>query len=257
MAKQTCTDYADELRFQAQIWARKPGLRALYGRWYARVVTALSPQRPVVEIGAGCGNFKAHFSAALATDAIRGGPWIDRIVDARAMPFAPGEVGNFVLIDCLHHLPRPLRFLRAASAALKPGGRIVLFEPACTPWARLVWRFFHHEPVDLRQDLFAEDALPEPENAGLAFTNMGIATVLFVKGREKTMRCLPELKLARLEYSDFVVYPATGGFSYLSLMPAFALPALHATERVLTSPFGSWLTGMRLLIVLEKRPNEL
>ena len=253
MPKPVCKNYADELRHQAQVWARKPGLRALYGHWYARIVAALAPRRPVVEIGAGCGNFKAFFPEASATDAIQGGPWIERIVDARALPYRHGEIGNFVLIDCLHHLPRPLGFLRAAAAALQPGGRIVLFEPACTPWARLVWRLFHHEPVDLRQDLFAEEALPEPENAGLAFTNMGIATLLFVKGRDETLRRLPDLNLVRIEYSDFVVYPATGGFSYLTLVPAFALPALHAAEWVLTRPFASWLTGMRLLVVLEKK----
>src|SRR5262245_26682199 len=139
MPKETYADYRQELAFQKQIWEHKASLRAIYARWYRRIVEALSPRRPVVEIGSGCGNFKASFKDVIATDVILGGPWIDCRADAHALPFAACSVGNFVLIDCLHHLPRPLRFLRQAKQALQPGGRIVIFEPALTPWARLVW----------------------------------------------------------------------------------------------------------------------
>ncbi|MBI3829390.1 MAG: methyltransferase domain-containing protein [Planctomycetes bacterium] len=246
------TNYTEVLDFMKERWARKPALRALYHRWFGRIVAELSPQRPVVEIGSGCGNFKRFFPATVATDAIVCGNWIEKVVDARQMPFAPGEVGNFVLVDCLHHLPRPLRFLRAAERALKPGGRIVLFEPAATPWARLVWKLFHFEPVDLRQDVFAEDDTPEPANEGFMFANMGIAAVLFGRGLPETLKRVPGLKLTKLEYSDFFIYPATGGYSSVCLVPGPLLGPLHSVERVLTRPFGSWLTGMRILIVLEK-----
>lgn len=246
------TDYREILAFMNDRWAHKPALRRLYRRWFERIVGELSPARPVVEIGSGCGNFKQFFPEVVATDAIKGGDWIDRIVDAREMPFGPGEVGNFVLVDCLHHLPRPLRFLRAAERALKPGGRIVLLEPAATPWARIVWKLFHFEPVDLSQNLFAEDETPEPANEGFMFANMGIATILFSKGLDRTLARVPGLKLAKLEYSDFFLYPATGGYSSINLVPGPLLAPLHALERVGTRPFGSWLTGMRMLIVLEK-----
>lgn len=245
-------DYREVLDYMNERWARKPALRALYRLWFGRIVAELAPARPVVEIGSGCGNFKQFFPETVATDAIRCGDWIDREVDARALPFAPGEVGNFVLVDCLHHLPRPLRFLRAAARALKPGGRIVLLEPAATPWARLVWKLFHFEPVDLTHDVFAEDTLPEPANEGFLFANMGIATLLFQRELPRTLRHAPGLKLSKLEYSDFFVYPSTGGYSKACLIPGFMLGPLHAAENFLTRPFGSWLTGMRMLIVLER-----
>ena len=49
----------------------------------------------VVEIGAGCGNFKSSFPDVIATDAIDAGPWIDRVVDARSLPWdlASGSCG--------------------------------------------------------------------------------------------------------------------------------------------------------------------
>jgi SAM-dependent methyltransferase len=252
MAKTPFNDYAEELAYQRDVWERKASLRVIYETWYSRIVDELAPNRPVVEIGAGCGNFKAYFPDAIATDAIDGGDWIDRVVDARDLPFAGGEVGNFVMIDVLHHLPRPINFLRAAAEALQPGGRIVMLEPAATPWARAVLGVCHHEPVDLTQDLFADDGAPEPVNEGFTFANQGIGTLLFVTDPNETFRRLPELKPVSVEHSDFIVYPATGGFSYLNFMPARLVDPLYKLERWMTAR-TSTRTGMRLLIVLERR----
>ena len=236
---------------QRRTWETKPALRALYGRWYERIVAALAERRPVVEIGAGSGNFKGYFPEAVATDRWPVGPWIDRVVDATELPFAPGEVGNFVLVDCLHHLHRPVDFLADAARALQPGGRIVLLEPAATPWARLVWRLFHHEPVDLEAELLAPTG-PGQHEAAADFANMGTAEVLFRRRPAATMRRLPGLRLRRLELSDFLVYPATGGMSHPSLIPARLVRPLHRLEGWLTRPTAAWLTGLRMLVVLER-----
>jgi hypothetical protein len=114
---------------------------------------------------------------------------------------------------------------------------------------------FHHEPVDRSQDLFAEDGTPEPANEGFTFANQAIASLLFVDKSERTMRRIPGLKLSSVEYSDFIVYPATGGFSYLNLMPSKLVRPLYRLERFLTSKIQR-LTAMRLLIVLERDQNH-
>lgn len=256
MGKKTCEDYFDELKAQREAWQRKANLRALYCRWYARIVAALAPLRPVVELGSGCGNFKAYFPEAIATDVFPCGPWIDTRADARQLPFAAGSVGNFVMIDCLHHLPRPISFLRRAADCLQDGGRIVLFEPAATPWARFVWKRFHHEPCDLSADLFAAEQAPEPENPNFTYSNMATATLLFVRGCERLAAAVPSLNIARVEFSDFLIYPATGGFSYRGFVPGAVLPLLHAAETILTRPTASCLTGMRMLVVLDKKKNR-
>ncbi len=252
MPKKIEGDYRQELERQRAAWERKGSLRALYYRWYARIVEALSPLGPTVEIGAGCGNFKSYFPQVIATDVVRTGKWIDHIVDAGALPFQDNEIGNLVLIDALHHLPRPVHFLSAAERVLQEKGRLVMLEPAGTPLARLIWRCCHHEPFDLRQDLFAEADRPEAACEDTNFSNMAIATLLFRRNLSRTLDRLPQLRLVRLEYSDCLLWPATGGFSYLGFVPSPLVPLLHRWERWLTFPFASWLTGLRLLIVLEK-----
>lgn len=255
MPKKPFSDYAQELAAQRAVWERKASLRAVYTSWYQRIVAELSQYRPTVELGAGCGNFKEHYADVIATDAIEAGPWIDQLVDARHMPFGDNEVGNFVMIDVLHHLPRPLDFLRRASRALVPGGRIILLEPAATPWSRLVFGMFHHEPIDLSQDLFGEDGTPEPPNEGFTFANQGIAHLLFVDGYDTTLERLPDLMPIAVEYSDFLVYPLTGGFSYFNFVPGGAVNGMLGMERKLTGRTGK-TTAMRLLIVLEKAETD-
>jgi SAM-dependent methyltransferase len=253
MPKPILSDYADELRGQIAAWQRKPALRSVYQHWYGRIVAELSQHQPVVEIGSGCGNFKRFYPSAIATDVIQCGDWIDRVVDARQLPFAAESIGNFVLIDCLHHLPRPIAFLRDAIATLRPGGRIVLLEPAITPWSRLVWRLCHHEPVDLNVDFFADHDQPQPDNEGFTYANMATAHLLFVRQARRLEQTVPRCHVLKVQRSDALLYPATGGFSYLSLLPSAVISAAHPWEQKLTPQWLARWTALRMLIVIEKR----
>lgn len=252
MAKEPFDDYLKEIAFQREAWDRKAVLRALYQHWYAQLVAALAPRRPVIEIGSGCGNFKAYYPECISTDVVPGGPWIDRIVDAHDLPFAAGEAGNLVAFDVLHHLQRPLQFLRQAAAALQPGGRLVLCEPAATPWARLVYGLTHHERIDLRWDLFGLDGTPPEPDPGHSFANMGIAEILFWRQRARTLAAVPQLALASARKFAFLLYPLTGGFSYRCFVPHLGFTTCLRVEDAVLRPFADWLTGMRMLVVLQK-----
>ncbi len=256
MSKQVFGDYLEEIEHQREAWQRKPQLRILYRHWYAEVVAALSPLRPVMEIGAGCGNFKEYFPDVIATDIFRSGPWIDRVMDAHDLQLAPFEVGNLVAFDVIHHLQRPLNFLRQASAALVPGGRLVLCEPAVTVWSRFVYRRFHHEPIEPDWDLFGADSTPPLPDPGHTFANMGIAEILFCRHLARTLDLLPSFKLISVRKFGFLVYPLIGGFGYRSFLPRCGLKALLRAEDILLRPAASKLTGMRMLVVLEKRTDE-
>ena len=83
MAKGQFSTYLEEIRFQQRIWERKPVLRELYHRWYADCAACFSPSRPVLEVGAGCGNFKHFFGNGIASDVFHSGDWIDLVMDAQ------------------------------------------------------------------------------------------------------------------------------------------------------------------------------
>ena len=252
MARAAFDDYRKEILHQRAIWEKKPVVRKMYHHRYEKVVRALSPLRPVIEIGSGCGNFKEYFPEAVSTDVFPSGPWIDRIMDAHDLDLADREAGNLVLFDCIHHLQRPLRFLRRAAAALQTGGRLILCEPAITHWSRFIWSNFHHEPIDSEWDLFGLDALPPEPDPARIFANGGIPEILFWTHRAKTLELLPSLRLVEASKFGFVLGPATGGFSNRSLVPNLGFSTLLKLEDALTRPFARRLTGMHMVIVLEK-----
>jgi SAM-dependent methyltransferase len=252
LARAAIDDYLKEVLHQRAIWERKPVVRKMYQQRYEKVVRALSPLRPVIEIGSGSGNFKEYFPEVIATDVFQSGPWIDRVLDAHDLDLAEGEAGNLVVFDCIHHLQRPLRFLRRAASALKAGGRLILCEPAITLWSRFIWTTFHHEPIDTEWDLFGLDALPPEPDPGHTFANGGIPEILFWKQLAKTLELLPTLRMVEASKFGFVLCPATRGFSDSSLVPNFGFSTLLKLEEALTRPFSRRLTGMHMLIVLEK-----
>lgn len=49
------------------------------------------------------------------------------------MPFQDKSVSAFMMIDVLHHIKDSRQFFKEMQRCLKPGGKIVMIEPANTP----------------------------------------------------------------------------------------------------------------------------
>ncbi len=139
------------MRLHRAIWARKPVLRRVYGRFFRGLLDRCSPHRPIVELGCGPGFLKRCCPDVIATD-IEPTPWIDRVADATDLPFDDASVGNVVAIDVFHHLPKPMMFLGEAARVLKPGGRVVLLEPWTSLAGAAFYRHVHHESADATVD---------------------------------------------------------------------------------------------------------
>lgn len=245
-------DYSEEIRRQREVWLNKPVLRILYNHWYSQCAAFFSSEGPVVEIGGGSGNFKSYYRDVISTDLFPSGHWIDLVMDAHVLALAPNRTGNVFVFDVLHHLQRPLDFLRSAVSSIKPGGRVVVCEPALSPWSRFVYGVFHHEPVDDNWDLFGLDGKPQQEDSRHEFANGAIPELLFWKNRAKTMRLLAPCRIVHARKFGFVLYPLTGGFGYRSYLPTNGFATLQKIEDHIMRPFAGWLTGMRMIVVLEK-----
>jgi len=105
------------------VWAARPELRAVYHEFFAELLRMVQGRAPIVELGAGPGFFKEYYPGLISTDVIPT-RWVDVVCDAGALPFPSESVGAMVMLDVLHHLPRPLDFMAEASRVLKPGGHV-------------------------------------------------------------------------------------------------------------------------------------
>jgi len=233
------------LRAQREAWDRKPGLRALYGRWHAAMRGFLAPG-PSLEVGAGIGQLKETLPGLLTLD-ILPTPWTDVVGDAQELPVRDRSLGNLVLFDVLHHLPRPARFFDEACRALRPGGRVLVMDPYVSPLSWPVYRFLHPEGLRPHCDPLDEARALSPD-APFA-SSQGVATVLFWRRLADFTRRFPGLRVLHRERLALWSYPLTGGFSGRTLVPECWIPTLAGLER--PCAFLAPLLAFRTLVVLE------
>lgn len=243
------TDFARTvLETHRNVWREKPVLRDLYQTYFDEIRTSCISGR-TLEVGCGCGNFRQGSSDTLSLDIVRV-PWQDIQADAHRLPLRSSSLANIVMIDVLHHLEAPGAFLEEAQRVLIPGGRIILVEPAITPFSRFVYSLFHREPVLMGADPFtgpARDSAREPFDA-----NQAVPTLLFFTCRERFRRHFPGLEILRLHYQDMFAFPLSGGFRPWCLLPRPVFHYLFAFEQRILPVLGPYM-AFRLFCVLEKR----
>ena len=232
------------------IWQDKPVLRKIYNDYYRRIA-AYCVEGKTLEVGGGSGNFKSFRSDVISSD-ILPASWLDAVADAQALPFARESFDNIVMVDVLHHLETPARFFKEAQEILKPGGRIIMLEPAITPLSWFFYNFFHPEPVEL----FANPLADAPHTPGRDpfDANQAIPTLLFRRNAKAFARRFSALRLVALKRLSLFAYPLSGGFRPWQMIPArMVAPLLKLEEKLI--PFLGRAMAFRLLIVLEKNKD--
>jgi SAM-dependent methyltransferase len=230
-----------------KVWDAKPVLRTVYRNFFDRISDACVAGH-TLEIGSGISNLTDRMPDVIASD-IQFGPGLDLVADAQRLPFADDFLGNIVMLDVLHHIEYPLLFLQRAARCLRKGGRIVMVEPAITWGSSLFYRFVHPEPVDMSADPLA---IGEPDPARDPYdANQAIPTLIATRERARFHARVPELRIIKVEWFAFAVYPLSGGFKTWSLIPNPWAKSLLSLERRLEARFGSIL-GFRMLLVMEK-----
>jgi SAM-dependent methyltransferase len=245
-------EFRETLQAHRQAWEQRPLLRSLYNGWYARIEAELAagPER-TVEIGAGIGSFKDYRPATVATDVVAS-DWTDEVADAEELPYEDGSIANLVLVDVLHHVPRPARFFEEAARVLRDGGRIVMLEPYCSPVSTFFYKRFHHEQTDLSVDPLGDPALSSDAPWD---SNQALATLVFWRDLERFRALRPELAVRRRERLAFIAYPLSGGFTKRPLLPYALARPVALLERTLA--FAAPLLAFRCLVTVERlaRPH--
>lgn len=233
---------AEVLARHRAVWEARPELRQVYHEWFTRLLGAVEGLDPVVEVGTGPGFLKEFAPHLVATDVVAG-LRVDVRCDADVLPFRSASVGGLVLVDTLHHLPRPLDFLAEAARVLQPRGRVAMIEPWITPPSWVLYRYFHHEDcrlgVDLTRPFGGDDKAALDGNAAIPYLTLARVR----EGR------LP-LRLLSVEPFIGLPYLITFGFKVERPLP-HALQHLARLAEATLDPLRCWL-ATRVLVILEK-----
>jgi SAM-dependent methyltransferase len=232
------------------VWQRKAAIRLLYQEFHRQLLADCGEGR-ILDIGSGTAHIKEVRPDVISTD-ILSFPGIDIVADAHRLPFASGAFSGIVMLDVLHHLERPIEFLKEASRVLRPGGRLAMIEPAMTPLARRFYDRFHEEPVDMTADPFALVTINRTRDPFDA--NQAIPTLLFStqQARQRFEHEVPALRVRRIGWQSLFAYPLSGGFQPWSLLPASWVKPMLAFEGRMPAVLRK-LLAFRMMVVLERQ----
>jgi SAM-dependent methyltransferase len=236
---QEAKDRATTLRNRARLSANKNLLfwyRELYRDQFRHVANpaALS----ILEIGSGTSPLKQFLPNVTTTDVLDL-DHLDLVFDCHEIEKVEAIKDNSIdvitLTNVLHHLKSPVAFLNRAARKLKSGGKVIATEPFFSLLSTPIFKYLHHEPVDL--------CVSEPElrevRGPLASANVALPWMIFFHRRD-WLQCLSEnFDLATISTRPFsaLSYMATGGISHRLPVPNFLYRRLFSADLMLSRRF--------------------
>ena len=238
---------ASDVNQHREVWKKKGTLRRVYENYHDHIRSACRTGL-TLEIGGGSGHFREAQSDIISID-IQQLPWLDTVADAHQLPFSNDAFENIIMLDVLHHLSRPRFFFTEIERVLKPGGRLVMMEPAMTPISKTILSLFHEEPVVLSarplEDTPQTGARPED-------ANQAIPHLIFNRFQQEFTALFPHLIIQEKKYLSLWAYPLSGGFKNWCLLPQFLVNPLLKVETILMPVLGP-LAAFRLWVVIQKQ----
>jgi SAM-dependent methyltransferase len=229
-------------------WSEKPALRILYTDYHKRLMAAC-PEGLVLDIGSGTAHVKEVRADVVSVD-ILPFPGIDAVCDAHYLAFADCQFAGLVMIDVLHHLERPIAFLKEAARLLRPGGVLAMIEPGMSPVAYPFYRHLHQEPADMSVDPFSEMPAKRPRDPFDA--NQALPTLLLgTANRQRLSELVPELTVRHVDWLSLFAFPLSGGFKPWCLVPPRLAAPLVKFEDALPLAVRRFL-GFRIFATLQK-----
>jgi len=217
-------------RVRKQIIASKPFLRFIYDEWYTMLADALpAGSADILELGSGA-VYCEQFIPGLITSEVFASHGVQLVIDASQLPIAADALRAIVMTNVLHHLPDIRAFFREAARCLHFGGKVLMIEPWMTPWSRLVYSRFHHEPLDTRASDWSF-----PRSGPLSGANIALPWILFERDRTRFASEFPQFSIEQVRPFLPFRYLVSGGLALRSLMPGFTHGAWAALERALHS----------------------
>jgi len=242
-------DHREQIVALHESWSQKPALRAVYREFHNLIRGQLSNLRDgkVIELGSGIGSIKDVIPECITTDMFPT-PWTDRVENAYALSFSDSSISDIVLVDVFHHLEYPGTALDEFYRALRPGGRVLIFEPCLSMLGLIVYGAIHHEPVNMTQPIHWNAPSSRSLEAPKFYAAQGNASRVFLGRQHKDrLNLWTQIKIFRL---SALSYLASGGYRKRQMIPDAALPLVKWFEGLFD--LFPWLFATRMLVVLTK-----
>ncbi len=233
---------------ERSVYEAKPILHVLYDE-YCRPFVASAATAPadarMIEIGSGTSPLKRRLPNLVTSD-VMPFPWLDLSCSAYQLPFADQSIDRFFLLFVMHHLGRLEDFFDEAVRCLKPGGEMVIVDPAITPFSKLYYKI-HVDEMDVETTEWGFDG-----SGRLTDSNIALAWIAFFRDRERFEKRYPHLEIVKVEYNTTVAFLLSGGFRIRQLLPTMLLAPLFRFENWLIRNVSSKL-AVTMAVTIRRR----
>ena len=231
-------------QLRRRIIQEKPSLSQIYQEWYQSVSSSLPKgEEPVLEVGSG-GGFLGSYLPDLITSEIFQTEDVQVVLDATRLPFGDGVLRAIVMIDVLHHISQPRRFIAQAARCVRARGALVMIEPWVSNWSRLIYSRFHHEPFRPEAEEWEF-----PPAGPLSGANGALPWIMFLRDRDRFEKEFPSWEIKSIRPILPFRYLASGGVSMRNLLPRMAFDFLRRLEHFLEPWMGSWAMFAEIVLL--------
>lgn len=212
--------------------------------WYKRLYFSIFNNyiplngKAILEIGSGSSPLK-HFYPEVKTSDIIEMDYLDLVFDCQKIDeireIPPESLDVITMTNVLHHVEKPIDFLRKASRKLRPGGDIILAEPFFSWVSTPIYKYIHHEYCS--SDL-SEPSLKNPEGP-LRSANIILPYLIFFsnKGWDSGLRNIYRFSKKEVLHYSSLSYFITGGFCIKVPIPTFLYSMILRVDCLLTRLF--------------------
>ena len=190
----------------------------------------------ILEIGSGSSPLQ-RFVPTIITSDVMDLPHLDHVFDCHEINQVDALPDNGIdiitLTNVLHHVKEPVRFLLNAATKLKAGGQIIATEPYFSLLSTFIYKYIHHEPVDLHPRKPELRSLAGP----LASANIALPHLLFLgeEGWSDSLRTVYDFSPEKIRYFSALSYMITGGISHKLPIPSAIYPLWFRFDMILSS----------------------
>lgn len=202
-----------------------PNLTFLLKNRFSWMNHYIDGKQTVIEIGSGPGFSKEfiHNKNFVMTD-VHGQPWVQQYLDANNITLHPESVDVFVLSHMIHHVAKPLVFLKTLAHCLKPGGYILIHDVHASLAMRSVLRLMRHEGWSTDVNIFDENEVcNDPADPWSA--NCAVSRLLF-DDHVRFEKAMPALKIQVDQPEEFFIFLGSGGVIAKTFTVPLPIPVL-------------------------------
>ena len=145
------------------------------------------------------------------------------------IPWLNSSADLVIAKDVLHHISNPIAHFDEVIRVLKTGSSMIYAEPNWNFLSRLIFKYVHPEPFDIKQKSWSFDS-PDP-----MYSNQALPFIIFVRDHELFSSMYPSLQL-RIHPHPFngISFILSGGVMNRSFLSSSILLTINRFEKRFT-----------------------